>query len=238
MQIYGKVSMPIPEAVAAAHAADVESFARPGTWLSAEERTAVVQHARDTRSAAGLQPPAAGPVSPAEVLPAALLELVEQVAVRPKTLTRAALDAALAAGVSDAEYVEVIALVSLIVNIDVFARSLGLPLAALGAPQDGEPSCERPATAKPEGAWVPTIPCLAAGGEPGRALYGGGMQPFIYRALSLVPADCAQVMRGGDAQYLTLDKFSDFTYSAQPGLNRAQVEVVAGRVSAYNDCFY
>ena len=78
----------------------------------------------------------------------------------------------------------------------------------------------------------------AGGGEAAADLYGGAMQPFIYRALSLVPHEARRVMTGGNIQYLTLDKFFDYSYSAHAGLSRAHVETVAARVSAINQCFY
>lgn len=223
------------ETLAAFHEEEMQTFARPGDWLTGEERVAVVRRARDVRASAGLQPAddGQGP-APAEVLPDALLDVVDRVAVAPADLERGCLDDARAGGVTEEEYVETVGLVARAVNVDVYARGTDGPLPALPAPADGEPAFERPA-ARPEGAWVPTVPF----GAEAEAIYGGpGMQPFIYRALSLAPGEARRVIAGGNLQYLALDGFFEFDYSAWPGLNRAQVEALAARVSALNGCFY
>jgi hypothetical protein len=64
------------------------------------------------------------------------------------------------------------------------------------------------------------------------------VQPFIYRALSLVPDETGRCMELGDEQYLPGDVFFELEHSRSPGLTRPQVEVVAGRTSALNECFY
>ena len=40
------------------------------------------------------------------------------------------------------------------------------------------------------------------------------------------------------AQYLPLEKIMEFDFDHHDGLTRPQAEVIAGRVSALNDCFY
>ena len=64
------------------------------------------------------------------------------------------------------------------------------------------------------------------------------MMPFIIRALSLVPAETHAHVELEQVQYLPLDRFGDYEYQHHEGLTRPQVEVVAGRVSAINECFY
>lgn len=240
MNLYDDTDIDIPGRIAAAHQADLASFAAAGGWLTGEERSAVVQHARNVRAGAGLQEEAVGGhlPDPGAVLPQPMLDLVGRLAASPNKLEHSDLDRAIAGGISQAEYVEVVGLVARAVNLDIFARGLGLAPRALVPPSADEPDCELPATAVEEGAWVATVPGGADGGAAGAELYGKNMMPFIYRALSLVPQEAAHIMSGGNAQYLTLDKFFDFAYSLYPGLSRAQVELVAGRVSACNECFY
>lgn len=237
MSLYGDSTYHISDTLAAFHDDELASFARPGTWMTGEERTAVARHCRAARCQAGIQE-ADGDLDEDEVLPAALREVVTQVAVAPKDLERSFFENARAADISDAEYVETVGIVSRLVNLDVFARGLGVPMRTLHAPIDGEPSLDRPATAIDEGAWVASIPSDERGGDVGNDLYGGTMQPFVYRALSLVPPEAERIMVGGRTQYLPIDKFFDFTYSHHAALSRAQLEIVAGRVSALNQCFY
>lgn len=228
------------ESVTALHAEEVASFSRAGDWLSAEERSAVVRRARARRAAHGLQPAAddSAAADPDAVLPDALLELIDRLALEPAAFTRDDRDRAAAAGIDDGEYVETVGLVARAVNVDVFARALGHPPAALAAPDGAEAGGERAAGITDEGAWVPTLPGGAAGGAAAQALYGGAAMPFIYRALSLAPAEAARVIGAGNLQYLTLDRFAAFDYSPWPGLGRAQIEAIAARVSAANACFY
>ena len=222
------------------HEEEFETFAKAGTWLTGEERTAIARQAHYARCRAGVQEAMDGETrKPADdVLPRALLDVVTQIAVAPKDIERSFFERTLAAEISDAEYVETVGVVARLANLDVFARGIGVAMRPLREPVDGEPSFERPDTAMDEGAWVPTLPSDESGGAAAKALYGGGMMPFVYRALSLVPAEAARVINEGNIQYLPLNKFFDFSYSHHPSLSRPQVETVAGRVSALNECFY
>jgi len=239
MPVYADALVPIPPSWVALHASEIDEFSHAGTWLTGEERLATVEGARDARSRAGLQlaVPRAG-IAPEELLPDDSLGLIARLAVAPGALTRADYAAARAAGMSDGEYVETVSIVSRVVNIDVFARGVGSLPPRLAAAAGGEPASDSPRAA-PEGAWLPTVPAGSAGGADAVRAYGGpSPQPFIYRALSLVPVESRRCIMGGDAQYLPLDRFMDFTYSHHEGLTRVQVEMIAARVSVLNDCFY
>jgi hypothetical protein len=239
MKLYDDAAVQVPAPLATFHASEGASFVAAGTWLTGEERSAVVRYARQARATAGLAK-AANDVGPApeSVLPQALLDFVAVLAVAPQRFTRDVYAQALSAGITDVEYDEVVGLVSRVVNLDVFAHGLGAAPCTLPAADDVEPTFERPAGAVDDGAWVPTLPTGPAGGDAGKALYGDNMQPFIYRALSLVPSEARSIIEGGNLQYLTLDHFFDFDYSLYPELSRSQVELIAGRVSAFNECFY
>lgn len=221
MSLYPHALVPVSAALEDLHREELEHLAHPGTWLSAEERLATVAAAR-------------GGAAAADLLPAESLRLIDLVARAPRLLRREDCTRALADGMSAGEYVETVSLVSRIVNLDVFARGVGAAPLDLPPAVAGEPSQETPA-ASDEGAWLPSVPAGAAA----RAVYGDdGPQPFIYRALSLVPNEVRRCIAGGNVQYLPLARFMDFGYSHQPGLSRVQVEIVAARISALNDCFY
>ena len=239
MGLYGDSTHRVSDALTTFHEDELDTFAKPGTWLTGAERTAIARHTRVARCEARIQEADAGAdLVEDDLLPAARRELITQVATAPKDLDRSFFKQAQHADISDTEYVETVSIVSRLVNLDVFARGLGIPMRPLREPVDGEPSLVRPATAVDEGAWVATIPNDDPGGAEGKELYGGVMQPFVYRTLSLVPGEAERILVAGDIQYLPIDKFMDFNYSHHPALSRAQLEIVAGRVSVLNQCFY
>ena len=132
-------------------------------------------------------------------------------------------------------------MVSRAVNVDVFARGIGQPSPTLLPPVAGRPGRQRPRTARNEGAWAASVPGGARGEDEAIALYGSKdpqAAPYIYRALSLVPREAAGLMQLGAAQYLQIQDFMDPGFSYEPTLSRAQLELVAARVSALNACFY
>ena len=60
----------------------------------------------------------------------------------------------------------------------------------------------------------------------------------VLRAMSLVP-DCVRQMRSlSVAQYLPIEQVPDPTADPGRALSRAQIELLAGRISALNECFY
>jgi hypothetical protein len=58
------------------------------------------------------------------------------------------------------------------------------------------------------------------------------------RALSQVPNAVREWSRLSDAMYLPLHKVVDPSSETERILNRLQIEIVAGRVSSHNECFY
>ena len=67
-------------------------------------------------------------------------------------------------------------------------------------------------------------------------LYGGGFVPNIMRALSLVPDEVRALRRSSAAHYVPVEQIPDPT--VRRALARPQMEFVAARVSALNECFY
>ena len=211
------------------------ALGKPGTcWMSAE-RIGIAREARRARALRGLAPRVEDPVEP--TLPDAAVDIARQVGGRPESLDEAWYKAS-ASALSDAEYVELAAVVVQTVAVDVFCRAIDIPLHAYPLAREGEPSRERPATAVPQEAWVPTLPSGPAGGEAGRSIWGDAPMPNVIRALSLIPADAALVLAQCEALYLEIPQVLDPSYEPKRGLERAQIELIAGRVSAVNECFY
>lgn len=234
MPNYAASDYPVSESLEATHDAALASLVDSGSWWSGEDRRAIAEVARSSRAAAGLQ---SGPVDATGGLATHVVELASKLAVSPRELELADFESFTKGG-SVGEYVETVGVVAVVTNLDIFSRGIGLPPAPLAAGDGRAPTAALPKAAREEGAWVPTVPCGIRGGEEGRSLYGEGMQPFIYRALSIAPKDAATNMALGDAQYLPIDRFAEYAYSHHPALSRPQVELVAGRVSAVNECFY
>lgn len=242
MNLYKDSEFPIRDALVRAHSDTLTSFATPGHWFSADERSAIVSEVRRARTEAGLQDDDGISSTLSGVqLSEAVKRVAHQVGISTNALDRRFLDEALADGLSDAEYVEVVGLTSRSVNVDIFARGIGVPARRLPSPSAGEPCRIRPRTARNEGAWVQTVPGGVRGEEEAKLLYGSGdpqAAPFIYRALSLVPIEAAGLMKLGSAQYLGISSFMDLGFTYEPTLSRPQYELVAARVSALNECFY
>jgi AhpD family alkylhydroperoxidase len=62
--------------------------------------------------------------------------------------------------------------------------------------------------------------------------------PDIIRGMSLVPDEMRFHIELEQVQYLPAGKIMDPLFEHHKGLTRAQDEIVAGRVSALNECFY
>ena len=123
-----------------------------------------------------------------------------------------------------------------VLSIDEFCRALGLRLHPLPEPRAGEPSRYRPASARDDGAWVPMLPNGPARGAEAD-LWDTPRTGNVIRALSLVPDEVRTLKLLSAAQYMTVHEVTD--PSADRGaLDRLQVELLAARVSALNECFY
>ena len=60
----------------------------------------------------------------------------------------------------------------------------------------------------------------------------------VLRALTLVPNALREWMAVAREQYLSMRGMGQFGAFEGRALNRMQIELVAGRVSSYNECFY
>jgi hypothetical protein len=223
-----------------------QSLAAPGTWWSGAERVAMAREVRAARQCAACAERKAA-LSPTAVktahhaatdLAPAVVDAVHRVVTDPGRLSRSWVGGVIAAGVSDAQLVELISIVCTVMLVDDFARAVGSGPPALPEPLDGEPSRMRPAEAVDEGYFVPTIP-YAIGSRPEHGLYAAnGFVPNVGRGLSLVPD---AVRTGKDlmrAHYMPYPMVAtDFEPPSRP-ISRSQIELVASRTSANNDCFY
>jgi alkylhydroperoxidase family enzyme len=238
---YSAADAEIREDLRAAHAMALDHIRRPGSWFSGVERNAIAAESRLSldcplcRERKGALSPehAAGRHRSTGALPEALVDLVHRVRSDPARLSRRVFQAALDAGLSDGEYVEAVGIVALTAGLDTQCRALGIPPFPLPGALPGAPSGHRPQGLREGIAWVPVLAPEDATG-PDADVYGGSdFVPNIVRALSLVPDHVRALRSWSEAHYVDLRDLD-----ARRAIDRQQIELVAARVSALNECFY
>jgi len=241
---YSTALVPVRDDFAAAHTRFWKRLSSPGAWWTGAERVAIAAEVRQARHCALCQARCQA-LSPAAVegehdhhgtLPAAAVEVIHRVVTDPGRLSRKWCKDLLAAGLSAEQYVEIIGTLVAMISIDSFCRGIGVPLHALPQPQPGAPSYYRPPGAMQEDAWVPMIPVDRATGAEAD-LYSGQAVGNVVRALSLVPDEVRTLYDLSAVHYLSIGQVRDPSASAG-ALNRMQIELIAGRVSALRQCFY
>lgn len=228
----------------AAHQRFWHRLASPGTWWTSAERIAIAQEARQaatcalcTQRRAALTPHAvAGTHETSTDLPSPAVEAIHGIVMYSSRLTHAWYDALLAEGLSDGHYVEIVGTVVSLISIDRFCLGLGVEVHPLPEPGPGSPNRYRPASAGPDDAWVPMVP-LDNSSTPEADLWPAGRTGNVIRAMSLVPDEVRTLADLGAVHYLPNHLVRDPS-AAKGALGRPQMELVAGRVSALNQCFY
>jgi hypothetical protein len=241
---YTCLPFPVRKNLVAAHQRAWARLASPGTWWEGQTRVAIAAEARKARTCGfcrtrkeALSPYAVeGTHDSNDTLPGALIEVIHRVATDQSRLTRAFYETALEDGISDGEYIETIGIIATVFAIDGFTRAIGLPEFALPDPEPGEASRHRPAGAKTDHAWVPRVaPEDVTEAEAG--LYDGLSGANIHRALSLVPDEAIGFFDIDAVQYLPDAQLRDFGTEYRD-LTHVQIELLAARVSALNQCVY
>ena len=111
-----------------------------------------------------------------------------------------------------------------------------MPPLPLPAPLPGEPSRHRPAGLRSGIAWVALLAPEDASG-PETDLYDAAPAiPNIARALSSVPDHVRLLQLATRSHYLPLSDLANPRKGR--AIDRMQIELVAARVSAINECFY
>lgn len=242
---YSASSDPIRDDLADAHRRVWDHMAAPGTWLTGAERVAVARETRRARSCAlcaerkaALSPFAVeGEHDHAGDLSQPMVDEIHRVTTDAQRLTRDWHESLLADGLPVEQYVEALGVTVLVISIDAFHHAMGLALEALPDPQAGEPSRYRPRGAETQEAWVPMIDLKKADAREKKRLAGpGGRAAGVILALSLVPDEVSAWIDLAAAQYLSLVQMRSM--ESERAIDRSQIELVAGRVSALNECFY
>ena len=240
---YAEAPAPVRADIVAAHGRAWQRIARPGTWHSGETRIRIAAETRNARNCrlcaarkAALSPySVAGEHDSLGDLPDLLVDAIHRIATDPGRLTRKWCRGLLDRGLADTEYVETVGVVCTTISLDTFARAMGMEPLPLPEPVAGEPSRVRPASASQGAAWVPWIaPGDAADDELDMF---GPEHANIHRAMSLVPAEARGFFDLVETQYLQRHQMRDFDREFR-AITHAQIELIAGRISAINQCVY
>jgi hypothetical protein len=243
--LYAAAPLPIREDLAAAHERAWARLGSPGTWWDGAERAAIAAETRHARSCE-LCRRRKETLSPAWIdgrhdslgdLPQSVVEVVHRVCTDPRRLVERWFRAVIAAGLGEGQYVETVSIVAHVVAIDTMARGLGFDPLPLPKARPGPPSRYRPAGAKLGGARVAWLEPTERG-EAQAGLYPAGVPAAnIRKAMSLVPDEATSFFDVVSHQYQGPLAMRDFAREYR-AISHAQIELLAARVSALNQCLY
>ena len=241
---FADVALEVPERIAESHRRTWAKLARLGSWWTGAERVAIadeVRRAEDCalcaeRRAALSEGAVGGEHDSGGSLPAAAVEAVHKIVSDSARVSLAWYKGLGADGLSDAHYSELVGLLVAVFSIDEFHRGIGAALEPLPEAEAGEPDQRRPSGATMEGAWVPTVPADALDPEDADLFGGAPHAANVIRALSLVPENVRTLGDLHGAHYLSFQEMGIMEKIRD--LSRPQLELIAARVSALNECFY
>jgi hypothetical protein len=185
-------------------------LASPGPTLTATERIALAEYVRAASS--DTTPPWIDHPEPLLHLAATLF--TDPALVTPDTVRSAAEVS------GDPMVVEVIALVSMLSAVDGAHRALTAAIEPLPSPERGSPTGDIAVGLSRRRTNVPMPP---------------GPIPV---ALDLLPDVGRAFQASFGPQYMTGEEMASDRFERNPGLNRAQMEIVSTRLSLHNRCFY
>lgn len=205
-----------------------EGLGRPGTWWTGAQRRAIAEAARSA-IADGPRPIGAAIPALADLdsedgsdISDLVLEVVRRVTSESGRVTAGW--AAEAIGLmGPGRYVELVAVVVLIVPVDLFCGLMDRPRQPLPEVVAGEAVGGVPRGVAAGEAYVPW-------------LVDGWQGPNVARAISYVPADNERRMAMVSSMY-DGSEFFEMVWSHR-SLSRPQIELLAARTSALNECFY
>lgn len=222
-----------------------QRLAAPGSWWTGAERVAMAQEVRNATACPfcaerkqALSPNTVQGLHLSDTeLPMLAVDAIHRIVTDQGRISRSWVEQLAVDGMSNEAYVELAGIVVCVFSVDEFHRALGLEREALPEPQAGEPSRYRPPQAIPGTGFVPMIPTDGATGNEAD-LWPGGRSANVIRALSLVPDAVRDWLNLSAAQYLSVQKMVNMFKQPDRSIDRMQMELIAARVSAINECFY
>lgn len=241
---YDSAPFPVRNDLQEAHERAWQRLARPGRWWTGAQRIAIARETRHAPDCAycraageALSPFAvAGAHDGVADLSAPALDAVHRIRNHASRLHEGWYQRLLADGLLEGQYVELIGALATVIAVDEFRRALGMEPAPLPEPEPGRASQMRPVGAKQNLAWVSTLAPEDVGPDD-PDLYAGLSAVNIHRALSLVPEEVIGFFDLDTAQYLPDAALRDFGREYR-SLTHAQIELLAARLSALNQCVY
>jgi hypothetical protein len=217
--------------LADAHRLAWEHIAAPGSWWDGEQRVELAGTVLLAVADPDPLPPWVGVTSSGRlgrdlVAPAVAHDVAYRLARHAATMTsdvyRAVTDE-----LGELPYVELCAVVSSVAAVVHFCRNIGVAVPPVPAPVPGHPTQVRPERlARAKYNWVPVT-------EPADEVAA------VVQAYTAVPGEQMNTWRMADAQYMPSDEMVHPDWSRRPGgLSRAQMELVAARLTRLRDCFY
>lgn len=220
------------------------TIGQPGDWWTGAERVAILEEARVAAHCTlcaerkrALSPNAVAKAHAANaLLPAVAVDAAHRIATDPGRLSSSWFEDCQQLGLAAAQVVELGAIVATVTVADTLARGLGAERLASPPAAPGEPARKLPPGLTIAGAWAPMVPVDNAEGLI-KTVYEGarttaGFVFNVVRSLTSSPS-------GWSLFFQTfLPNYSTHGPTAEGGLSRVQVELLASSTSAYNDCFY
>lgn len=212
-----------------AQAAARTALGRAGDWLTADQRIDVWAEVRDAQTnpldqarKEALSAKLVDGDHPATAhLSATAVEVVHRVASDPGRLTRDWAEQCMAE-LGSGVYTELVGVTAVAMAVDRFAAATGEDLPPLPTAAPSSPAQIVPLDVGDVGAWVPQTL--------------GPTRANVSRALSGVPETNETWRQLVDSHYSRGAEFMSATWDRS--LSRPQVELVAARVTALNECFY
>jgi hypothetical protein len=236
----------LPARAALVDAIDIawQRLAAPGTWWSGAERLAIVGQVRQARHCslcrqrkAALSPYAGTDQHKAtDGLCADAIEAIHRLTTDASRITERWVNQITDGDLSEEQYVEIVSSVATVSGLDTLDRALGRNQRALPQPVAGNPTRHRPAGAVKDLAWVATLsPDTISEDDPNPFPLHGSIN--IHRAMSLVPQEVINFFDLDVELYLKDHEIRDFDHEFRE-ISHAQIELIAGRASAINGCYY
>lgn len=248
MEVAGEM-LPLREGLAREIETAWDRLARPGTWWTGAERLAIAAETRGAetcdicrRRKEALSPyTVEGAHDGLGVLPACAVEAIHRLRTDAGRITEKWVGAVSTGdygepALDETLYVEIVSVVAIVTALDTFNLALGLPRRALPEAVDGAQTKRRPSGARKNLAWVSTLaPEDVSPEDPNPYPVHGDKN--IHRALSLVPREVFNFFDLDVELYLKDHEIRDFDTEYR-AIGHAQIELIAGRTSALNGCFY
>jgi len=235
----------IREDIAPAYREYWRKLAAAGSWWTGAERVAIAAESRNAllcpfcrdRKQALSPYTMEGRHTHEDGLSEIAVDAVHRIVTDQGRITRSWVEENATRGLPKEAYVELVGVVVTVFSIDEFHRALGLAVEPLPQPQPGEVSRYRPPKLSEDIGFVPTVPPEGGVGDEAD-LWPGGRAANVIRALTLVPQALRDWRSVADVQYMPLASMTNFVQIESRAIDRMQMELIAGRVSAINECFY